>query len=53
MASKAVAWAYLGCVGSTLLCVIWGLLNWNKGDEEEEAVIREWAKHEEEVDETL
>ena len=53
MASKAVAWAYLGCLGATLLCVIWGLANWNRGDYEEGRGLEEWVKHEDEVEETL
>jgi hypothetical protein len=25
--------AYLLCIGSALLCVVYGIVNWNRGDE--------------------
>ena len=38
---------YLLCILSTLLCVIYGLTNWNKGGEIEELEISEEAAWEE------
>lgn len=29
--------SYILCILATLLCVVYGILNWNKGDEEETA----------------
>jgi hypothetical protein len=43
---------YLLCIFSTLLCVIYGLKNWNKGGEIEEKEISEeaaWEEQEEEM----
>ena len=44
---------YLLCILSTLLCIIYGLMNWNKGGEAEEKEISEeatWEKKEEEME---
>ncbi|ABR54904.1 conserved hypothetical protein [Methanococcus vannielii SB] len=38
--------AYLLCIGSTLLCIIYGVLNWNKGSETEPEEILEGQKWE-------
>ena len=46
--------AYILTILSMLLCVIYGALNWNKGDEDEEAQIKEemeWHKKEKEMEE--
>lgn len=46
--------AYILTILSMLLCVIYGALNWNKGDEDEEAEIKEemeWHKKEKEMEE--
>ncbi|HZL43095.1 MAG TPA: hypothetical protein VFD66_07420 [Verrucomicrobiae bacterium] len=48
-----VALAYLLCIGSALLCVIYGALNWNKGQEQVEPVDRIWAEQEDKVEKTL
>lgn len=48
--------AFVLCVASTLLCVIYGLLNWNKGLVEEEEQISEearWEIQEEKIIEKL
>ena len=31
-ASNGIAWAYLGCMLASLLCVIYGLIQWNRGE---------------------
>jgi len=31
--SFGVGLAYVLCILSTVLCVVWGLVNWNRGDE--------------------
>ncbi|WP_414469458.1 symporter small accessory protein [Methanobacterium sp. ACI-7] len=46
--------AYILCILSMLLCVVYGALNWNKGGENEEEQIREeieWHKKEKEMEE--
>ena len=46
--------AYLLCILSTLLCIVYGALNWNKGDESEKKEIEEelaWEKEEEKMEE--
>lgn len=32
-ASDGIAWAYIGCMLASLLCVIYGLIQWNRGGE--------------------
>ena len=41
---------------STLLCVVYGAMNWNKGGEDDEILIEEekkWDKEEKEMEENL
>ncbi|MDX9979614.1 MAG: hypothetical protein RBU25_06130 [Lentisphaeria bacterium] len=46
--------AYLLCLLSTLLCVVYGAVNWNKGDEPVQPEDIEWAKEEKtEVEDVL
>ncbi len=48
--------AYLLCILSTLLCVVYGIINWNKGNESESEEIAEelkWQEIEQEIEETL
>jgi len=46
--------AYILCVLSTILCVIYGLINWNRGDEPVKSEDVKWAKEEkEEVEDAL
>jgi len=45
---------YLLCILSTILCVVYGALNWNKGEDEtvtEEDV--KWAEEEDKIGEEL
>lgn len=51
-------WVFLAfalSIGSSLLCLFWGLKNWNKeeNDEEPPAEIAHWAQEETEVEEKL
>jgi len=49
-----VAAPYILCLLSALLCVIWGVLKWNKDDAEEpEEEIRHWAEEEDRVESEL
>ena len=41
-----VSLAYLLCIGSSLLCIVYGLVNWNRGEEKTEPADAEWAAHE-------
>ncbi len=46
--------AYLLCILSTLLCVVWGIINWNKqGSEEPPEEVRKWAEEEDQVEQEL
>jgi len=40
---------YLLCILSTLLCVVYGAIMWNKGDEEVTNNDKQWAEKEEEI----
>ena len=47
-------WAvYLLCIGSALLCVIYGVVCWNRGQETAEEEDIQWAKEEKKVEEEL
>ena len=49
-----VVLVYVLCILSTILCVVYGLVNWNRGDEPVLQEDVEWAKEEkEEIEETL
>lgn len=47
---KWVSLAYILSVVSTLLCVIYGVIFWNKGDDEVTQVDKHWAKEEDKFD---
>ncbi len=49
----AVWLAYLLCILSALFCVVYGVINWNKGDEDVVPEDLEWMKEEKEVEEEL
>jgi hypothetical protein len=50
---KYVALAYVLCVASTILCVAYGIVMWNKGDESPKAEDIKWAQEEKKVEEEL
>lgn len=52
---KWVAAAYILCIASTLLCVVYGIINWNKGDEKKEEIAEDvkWAQEEKKVEQEL
>ena len=50
---KWVALAYLLSVGSMLLCVTYGWINWNRGEELIKQEDIQWAKAEDKVEEKL
>ncbi len=44
---------YLLCISSMLICVVYGALNWNKGDEVEDSELSEetaWVEQEEKME---
>ena len=46
--------AYLLCILSTLLCVFYGIINWNKGEEEQiKEEDKKWAEEEDKIGEEL
>lgn len=45
--------AYVLCIASALLCVIYGLITWNRGEEAVEPEDVEWAAHEKKVEDEL
>jgi hypothetical protein len=50
---KGVLTAYLLCIASAILCVIYGFINWNKGDEEVQPDDVKWAAEEKKVEEEI
>ena len=44
---------YLLCILSALFSLIYGLINWNKGDEEVFTEDKKWVEDEKKVEETL
>ena len=47
--------AYILCIASALLCVVWGILKWNAEEKsiEPEEEVRHWAEEEDKVEEDL
>lgn len=45
--------AYLLCIASSILCVIYGLINWNRGDDSPTPADVRWAQHEKQVEKDL
>ncbi len=52
---KWVAAAYILCIASTVLCVVYGLATWNRGQEKDEQVAEDirWAEEEKKVEKEL
>ncbi len=50
---KYVSLVYVLCIASSLLCVIYGLINWNRGQEETRAEDVRWAQEEKHVEDEL
>jgi cytochrome b subunit of formate dehydrogenase len=49
-----VSLAFWLTILSALLCVVYGIINWNKGDEESnDVLLAKWAKEEKELNEEL
>lgn len=50
---KGVLSAYLLCIASTVLCVVYGLINWNRGAEDVGVDDVKWAAEEKEIEQEL
>lgn len=50
---KYVSLVYLLCVASSLLCVVYGLINWNRGQQPVQEEDIHWAQEEKHVEEEL
>jgi hypothetical protein len=50
---KYVSLAYLLCILSTVLCVVYGLVNWNRGDDSIKQEDIRWEQAEKKVEEEL
>lgn len=48
-----VAAAFVLCLVSSLLCVIYGAMNWNRGDDTPTPDDRQWAKEEDQLGDEL
>jgi hypothetical protein len=51
--SVGVALAYLLCIASTALCVVYAWRNWNRGDDEVKPQDAKWADEEKKAEEDL
>lgn len=53
--SPGVYLAYAASILSAIACIVYGLINWNKGyiDEEEEKKSVEWEEHEKDINDTM
>lgn len=49
----AVILAFLLCIASGILCLIYGVIQWNKGSEEPKTEDATWLEHEIEIDQKL
>ena len=50
---KWVAMAFLLCIASSLLCLVYGWINWNRGSEEIQQEDIRWAAEEDKVEDKL
>jgi hypothetical protein len=48
-----VAAAYILCILSSIVCVVYGAVNWNKGDEQLDDEERHWAEEEHKLEDEL
>jgi len=51
--STSIWLAYLLCILSAILCVIYGIANWNKGAEDVKPEDKVWLKEEQELEQEL
>ena len=53
LADPWIAIAYLLCILSSVLCVVYGLMRWNSDGETIDEEATRWAKEEDEISESL
>ena len=53
IADPWIALAYLLCILSSVLCVVYGLMKWNSDGETIDEEKAKWAKEEDEISEAL
>jgi hypothetical protein len=49
----SIAAVYILCILSTLLCVVYGALNWNKGDDTVSDDDKKWVEEEDKLEQEL
>lgn len=50
---KWVSLAYILCIASTVLCVVYGYFAWNKGSVDVKSEDVKWAKEEDKAEENI
>ncbi len=50
---KYVSLAYILCLLSSALCIIYGIINWNRGDTDVSNDDVKWVRQEEKIEEEL
>ena len=55
MGDFSIFLVYILCIASALACVIYGIVNWNKGEEPEDEIAKdvEWEKKDSEIKDEL
>lgn len=53
LADPWIAAAYILVIFSAILCFIYGLINWNRGGDENELEAREWISEEIQINKNL
>jgi hypothetical protein len=53
MGDFAIFSVYTLCILSALACVVYGIVNWNKGEDTQEEIDADWQKDEEDISEKL
>lgn len=48
-----ISLVYVLCILSAVLCICYGIINWNKGAETEEKVDMEWKKDEAKLEDEI
>jgi len=48
-----IAFVFLATIATAVLCIVYGFLNWNKGDAKLSKTDREWAEEEKVIEKEL
>lgn len=49
----SIALVYLLCIAATILCVVYGAINWNKGERAPDEDDQKWVADEDKLEEEL